>query len=209
MVPSSSPRWPPTTLDPSGPSTTQADAGSGQDSTALEALTNQVQRLAAYQASSQQQVQQMYASQAAIQHQMQALLTQLQNPAQPPISTQAPPHNASPPPFSNPAPPPAPQPPMPPAAPPQVPPGPLAPTGVSTVPPLVGNPPGRSLASYFPDVRPALLLAITKHEFDLGQIFKIDPQMRDKPRDGHLQLSEAGILIKAERDASPREYPSF
>jgi len=76
-------------------------------------------------------------------------------------------------------------------------------------PPLVANPPGRSLASYFPDVRPALLLAITKHEFDPGQIFKIDPQMRDKPRDGHLQLSEAGVLIKAERDASPKEYPSF
>jgi len=69
--------------------------------------------------------------------------------------------------------------------------------GVSVGPPLVANPPGRSLASYFPDVRPALLLAIAKHEFDLGQIFKIDPQMRDKPRDGHLQLSEAGILIKA------------
>src|SRR5882724_13241022 len=50
----------------------------------------------------------------------------------------------------------------------------------------VANPPGRSLASYFPDVRPALLLAIAKHEFDPGQIFKIDPQMRDKPRDGHL-----------------------
>jgi len=76
-------------------------------------------------------------------------------------------------------------------------------------PPLVANPPGRSLASYFPDVRPALLLAIAKHEFDPGQIFKIDPQMRDKPRDGHLQLSEAGVLIKAERDASPKEYPSF
>jgi len=73
----------------------------------------------------------------------------------------------------------------------------------------MANSPGRSLASYFPDVKPALLLAIVKHEFDPGQIFKIDPQMRDKPRDGHLQLSEAGVLIKAERDASPKEYPSF
>ena len=91
MVPSSSLRQLPTTLDPSGPSTTQADAGSGQDSTALEALMIQVQRLVADQASSQQQVQQMYASQAAVQHQMQALLTQLQNPAQLSITTQAPP----------------------------------------------------------------------------------------------------------------------
>jgi len=76
-------------------------------------------------------------------------------------------------------------------------------------PPLVANTTGRSLASYFPDVRPALLLAIAKHEFDPGQLFKIDPQMKDRPKDSHLQLSEAGILIKAERDASPKEYPSF
>jgi len=68
---------------------------------------------------------------------------------------------------------------------------------------------GRSLASYFPDVRPVLLLAIAKHKFDPGQLFKIDPQMKDQPKDSHLQLSEASILIKAERDASPKEYPSF
>jgi len=29
--------------------------------------------------------------------------------------------------------------------------------------------------------------------------------MRDKPRDGHLQLSEAGALIKARGDI-PKEY---
>jgi len=40
-------------LDPLGPSNTQAEAGSGRDSTAIEALTNQVQRLVADQASSQ------------------------------------------------------------------------------------------------------------------------------------------------------------
>jgi len=77
------------------------------------------------------------------------------------------------------------------------------------VPPLLVSAPGRSLASYFPDVKPALLLAIVKHEFDPGQLFKIDPQLRDKPGDGRLQLLDAGILIKAERDASPKEYPSF
>ena len=37
----------------------------------------------------------------------------------------------------------------------------------------------------------------------------IDPQMKDKPRDAKLQLSDAGILIKAESDMSPKEYPSF
>ena len=56
---------------------------------------------------------------------------------------------------------------------------------------------------------PVFLLAITKHEFDPGQLFKIDPQLKDKPRDGHLQLSEAGVLIKAEWDTYPKEYPSF
>jgi len=58
-------------------------------------------------------------------------------------------------------------------------------------------------------MKPVLLLAITKHEFNPGQLFKIDPQLKDKPRDSHLQLSDTGVLIKAERDASPKEYPSF
>ena len=77
------------------------------------------------------------------------------------------------------------------------------------VPLLIANLTGRSLASYFPDVKPTLLLVIAKHKFNPSQIFIIDPQLKDKPRDGHLQLSEAGVLIKAERDTSPKEYPSF
>jgi len=83
MAPSS-PRWPTTAVEPSGPSTIQADTGSGQESSpALDALSSQVQRLVADHASSQQQVQQMYASQAVMQCQMQALLAQVQNPVQP------------------------------------------------------------------------------------------------------------------------------
>jgi len=58
-------------------------------------------------------------------------------------------------------------------------------------------------------VKPVLLLAITKHEFDPGQLFKINPQLKDKPRDSHLQLSDTGVLMKTERDAFPKEYPSF
>ena len=200
MAPSSL-RQPNTAVNPSGPSTIQADAESGQESSnALDALSSQVQRLVADHASSQQQVQQMYASQAVVQRQMQALLAQLQNPVQP----QTPPPNPVPPPAQPMAP--LPQQPQS-APPPQVPPSPSAPTGASMAPPLMANSPGRSLASYFPDVKPALLLAIVKHEFDPGQMFKIDPQMRDKPRDSHLKLSEAGVLIKAKRDASPKEYP--
>ena len=86
--------------------------------------------------------------------------------------------------------------------------GPIVP-GMSSTPPLVVNPPGRSLTLYFPDTKPTLLLAIIKHKFDPGQLFKINPQLKDKPKDMHLQLLDMGVLIKAEKDASPKEYPSF
>src|SRR5882724_263263 len=39
--------------------------------------------------------------------------------------------------------------------------------------------------------------------------FKPYPQLKDKPRDAQLQLSDADIFMKAERDVSPKEYPSF
>src|SRR5882672_2782248 len=84
---------------------------------------------------------------------------------------------------------------------PQTPQGIHNPSGAMSAPPLVMNILGRSLTSYFPDVKPALLLVITKHEMDPGQIFKVDPQFKDRPKDTHLQLSDMGIIIKAERDA--------
>jgi len=40
----------------------------------------------------------------------------------------------------------------------------------------MANSPGRSLASYFPDVKPALLLAIVKHEFDRAKYSKSIPK---------------------------------
>ena len=88
MVPSSSPRCPTTAVKASGPSTLEAEAEAGQGSTtASQALSSQVQKLVADQASSHQQVQQMYASQAAVQRQMQALMAQLQNPTPTTIPT--------------------------------------------------------------------------------------------------------------------------
>ena len=78
------------------------------------------------------------------------------------------------------------------------------PSGLSVAPPLVTNIHGRSLASYCPDVKLVLLLVITKHELDPGQLFKVNPQLKDQPKDAHLQLSDMGIIIKAERDASPK-----
>jgi len=58
-------------------------------------------------------------------------------------------------------------------------------------------------------VKATLLLAISKHEFNPGQLFKINPQLKDRPKDAQLQLLDGGILIKAKRDAAPKEYPSF
>jgi len=53
-------------------------------------------------------------------------------------------------------------------------------------------------------VKLVLLLVITKHELDPGQLFKANPQLKDQPKDAHLQLSDMGIIIKSERDASPK-----
>jgi len=108
------------------------------DPTALAMLMTQVQQLSANQASSQQQMQQMYASQQAIQQQMQVLLAHLQQPQLPPhLPSQSsllppPPHNLLPLPSTG-------------------------SQGISMTPPLVANTPGRSLTSYFPDVKPVLL----------------------------------------------------
>src|SRR5882672_3717395 len=200
----------PATGSPTRPVTSPADMGppptrpsnpGPSDATALASLTSQVQQLTANNAASQQQMQQMYMAHQTVQQQMQQLLAHLNPPAHPPAHSTAPPQ-----------PPPA----LPTMALPGLPPGPVpgGHTGLATsaspgTPPLVPNVLGRSLASYFPDVKPALLLAITKHELDPGQLFKIDPQMKDRPKDAQLQLSDAGVLIKAERDGSPKEYPSF
>jgi len=56
-----------------------------------------------------------------------------------------------------------------------------------------------------------LLLEIAKHELNPGQLFKIDLQLKDQPKDSQsIQLSEAGILIKAEEGHLPqKEYLSF
>src|SRR5882724_8152520 len=132
MAPLSSPRCPTMAGEASGPSTLEAEAEAGQGSTmALQALSSQVQKLVADQASSHQQVQQIYASQVAVQWQMQALMAQLQNPTPTMIPTvQVVPPST----HTSPAPPPAqsalpqPGPPQPtqpqPVSAPQVPPGP-------------------------------------------------------------------------------------
>src|SRR5882672_390711 len=166
-----SPTQPTISLDGQARQSSLGEAHVRPDETsALMALEAQVQQLSASQSSSQQQMQLMYAAQQMVQQQLQSLLAHLQ-PAQPPTHPQPPPTNSPQPQTSqpmllqgqtNPAPPIATQP-MPP-----MPPGPAGPSGAGMAPPLVANTTGRSLASYFPDVRPALLLAIAKPEFDPG-----------------------------------------
>ena len=162
------------------------------DQATLAILASQVQCLSASQSSSQQQMQSMYAAQQAVQQQMQSLLTHLKQPQglHQPQSTLQPPQALAPP-----------------APPPQLPshstipqgpaPGPSSiqgiqqlplglsgPSGINVPPPphLVPNHPSRSLASYFPDMKPMLLLVITKHELDPGQLFKSTPSSRIGPR---------------------------
>jgi len=159
------------------------------EASAFMALEAQVQQLSANQSSSQQQMQLMYVAQQTVQQQMQSLLAHLQTAQPQPVlslpslilpslrlhsphchkasPTQLPPWQCSPhrPCLLD-----------------------LRPSGAGMAPPLVANTTGRSLTSYFQDMRPALLLEIAKHEFDPGQLFKINPQMKDQPKDSHLQL---------------------
>jgi len=47
-----------------------------------------------------------------------------------------------------------------------------------------------------------------KHDFNPGHLFKLDPQLKDRPKNSALQLSDTGVLIRAECNTSPKEYPS-
>src|SRR5882672_8877920 len=189
MVPPSSTTWatapgtqetgPPSVEAPSSPMVFPSRPA---DQAALTILANQVQQLSTSQSSSQKKLQSMYASQQAVQQQMQSLLAHLQ-PQRPPQ-----PQHTTPPalPQTSSAPPSHTQPPIPQGPVPtptviqdttQMPQGIHNPSGAMLAPPLVMNILGRSLTLYFPDVKLALLLAITKHEMYPGQIFKVDPQL--------------------------------
>src|SRR5882724_6036668 len=176
------------------------------DPTDFVTLSSQVQQLSASQMASQQQMQQLYAGQQTVQQQIHQLLGHLQGS----VRQQAQPQSAmqllQAPPVQQPSSTSTSQ--TGPAIPMGPPCGPTVQREATGAPAMAVHP-GRSLALYFPDVRPALLLAISKHDFDPGHLFKLDPQMKDRPKDSALQLSDTGILIRAERNASPKEYPSF
>ena len=180
-----SPTW------PAQPSLPEMIPQNAIDPTAFTLLSYQVQQLHTGQTASQHQMQQLYVGQQAVQMQIQQLISQLQGLQ--PKTTQ-----------------PTPQAPQPqqqqpgsssqPALPQMIPPGPqctILTHGQTSMPSGQMVHPSRSLTSYFPDVRPALLLAILKHDFNMGHLFKLDPQMKDRSKDSALQLSDTGILIRA------------
>ena len=78
------------------------------------------------------------------------------------------------------------------------------------VPPISLNPAsGMSLDRSFPHVDPALRLAIAKHEFRPGHLYKLDAIVKGKPTAKAFEISDDGAFTQRERDASPKDYPSF
>ena len=66
-----------------------------------------------------------------------------------------------------------------------------------------------SLDCSFPHVNPVLQLAITKHEFCPGHLYKLDAIVKEKPTAKTFEISDDGAFTQHERDASPKDYPSF
>jgi hypothetical protein len=68
---------------------------------------------------------------------------------------------------------------------------------------------GMSLDRSFPHVEPALQLAIAKHEFRPGHLYKLDATVKEKPKAKTFEISDDGEFTQRDRDASPKDYPSF
>jgi hypothetical protein len=80
----------------------------------------------------------------------------------------------------------------------------------SFVPPISLNPvSGMSLDRSFPHIESVLRLAIARHKFWLGHLFKLDSTMKEKPKPKTFKISDEGKFTQWERDASPKDYPSF
>ena len=68
---------------------------------------------------------------------------------------------------------------------------------------------GMSLDCSFPHVNPALWLAIAKHKFCPGHLYKLDAIVKEKPTAKTFEISDNGMFMQHERDASSKDYPSF
>jgi hypothetical protein len=86
---------------------------------------------------------------------------------------------------------------------------PSAPPNVAFVPPISLNPAsGVSLDRSFPHVESALRLAIAKHEFRPGHLYKLDA-VKEKPKPKTFEISDDGEFTQRDKEASPKDYPSF
>ncbi|KAF8514985.1 hypothetical protein JB92DRAFT_3115219 [Gautieria morchelliformis] len=84
------------------------------------------------------------------------------------------------------------------------------PQGSSFVPPISLNPAsGMSIDRSFPHVEPALRLVIAKHEFRPCQLYRLDATVKEHPKPKAFEISDDGEFLQHERDASPKDYPSF
>ncbi|KAF8585857.1 hypothetical protein K439DRAFT_1312530, partial [Ramaria rubella] len=66
-----------------------------------------------------------------------------------------------------------------------------------------------SINRLFPYVNSALRLAIVKHEFWPGHLYKLDSKVKEKPKPKSFEILDNGEFTQHERDASPKDYPSF
>ncbi|KAF8508887.1 hypothetical protein JB92DRAFT_2832167 [Gautieria morchelliformis] len=84
------------------------------------------------------------------------------------------------------------------------------PQGSVFVPPISLNPAsGMSIDRSFPHVESALRLAISKHEFRPSHLYKLDATVKEHPKPKAFEISDDGEFLQCERDASPKDYPSF
>ncbi|KAF8484242.1 hypothetical protein JB92DRAFT_2762345, partial [Gautieria morchelliformis] len=66
-----------------------------------------------------------------------------------------------------------------------------------------------SIDRSFPHVEPALQLVIAKHEFRPSHLYKLDATVKECPKPKAFEISDDGEFLQHERDASPKDYPSF
>ncbi|KAF8524500.1 hypothetical protein JB92DRAFT_2600814, partial [Gautieria morchelliformis] len=61
----------------------------------------------------------------------------------------------------------------------------------------------------FPHIESALRLAIVKHEFRPSHLYKLDATVKEHPKSKAFEISDDGEFLQREREASPKDYPSF
>ncbi|KAF8588818.1 hypothetical protein K439DRAFT_1299348, partial [Ramaria rubella] len=66
-----------------------------------------------------------------------------------------------------------------------------------------------SLDGSFPQVEAVLQLAITRHEFRPGHLYKLDSTIKEKLKTKTFEISDNGDFTQHNRDTSPKDYPSF